>query len=51
MKKIVVHTGAGPERDLAEERESLDCPDIELRRCGPCRTPEAVLEAVRDADV
>lgn len=51
MKKIVVHTGAGPDRVLVEERESLDRPDIELRQLGPCRTPEAVLEAVRDADV
>lgn len=50
MTKIVVHTG-GPGRDLTQERESLDRPDIELRQIGPCRTPEAVLEAVRDADV
>ncbi len=51
MNKIVVHTGAGPERVLVEERESLDRPDIELRQCGPCNTPAKVLEAVRDADV
>lgn len=51
MKKIVVHTGAGPDRLMIEERESLDRPDIELRQPGPCRTPQAVLEAVRDADV
>ena len=51
MKKIVVHTGAGPGRRLIEERESLDRPDIDLRQTGPCRTPQAVLEAVRDADV
>lgn len=51
MKKIVVHTGAPPERVLVEERESLDRPDIELRQLGPRRTPQAVLEAVRDADV
>lgn len=51
MKKIVVHTGAGPDRVLIEEKESLDRPDIELRQPGPCRTPQAVLEAVRDADV
>jgi len=51
VKKIVVHTGAGPDRVLVEERESLDRPDIELRQPGRCGTPEAVLEAVRDADV
>lgn len=51
MKKIVVHTGAPPDRVLVEERESLDRPDIELRQLGPCKTPQAVLEAVRDADV
>jgi D-3-phosphoglycerate dehydrogenase / 2-oxoglutarate reductase len=51
MKKIVVHTGAGPDRVLIEERESLDRPDIELRQSGPCRTPQTVLAAVRDADV
>jgi D-3-phosphoglycerate dehydrogenase / 2-oxoglutarate reductase len=50
MTKIVVHTG-GPGRDLTQERESLDRPGIELRQVGPCRTPDAVLEAVRDADV
>jgi D-3-phosphoglycerate dehydrogenase len=36
---------------LVEERESLDRPDIELLQCGPARTPQAVLDAVRDADV
>ena len=51
MKKIVVHTRATPDQVLVEEREALDRPDIELRQCGPCHTPEAVLEAVRDADV
>lgn len=51
MKKIVVHTRASPDQVLVEERESLNRPDIELRQLGPCRTPQAVLEAVRDADV
>ena len=51
MNKIVVHTRATPDQVLVEEREALDRPDIELRQCGPCNTPEAVLEAVRDADV
>lgn len=51
MTKIVVHTGAGPDDVLAEELESLDRPDIELRQCGRCSTPGDVLEAVRDADV
>ncbi|MFO7695653.1 MAG: C-terminal binding protein [Anaerolineae bacterium] len=50
-KKIVVHTGAGPERALVEEMESLACDHIEVRKPGRCATPEAVLEAVRDADV
>jgi D-3-phosphoglycerate dehydrogenase / 2-oxoglutarate reductase len=51
MKKIVVHTRATPNQVLVEEREALDRPDIELRQCGPCNTPEAVLAAVREADV
>jgi D-3-phosphoglycerate dehydrogenase / 2-oxoglutarate reductase len=51
MKKIVVHTRATPDQVLVEEREALDRPDIELRQCGPCNTSEAVLQAVRDADV
>ena len=50
-KKIVVHTGAGPERALVEEMESLACDHIEVRKPGRCTTPEAVLAAVRDADV
>lgn len=50
-KSIVVHTGAGADRDLSQELKSLECEHIELRRMGPRRTPEAVLDAVRDADV
>ena len=46
----VVHTGAQPGAPLPEERESLDRPDIEFVLRGRCSTPQAVLEAVRDAD-
>ncbi|MBT3266706.1 C-terminal binding protein [Candidatus Poribacteria bacterium] len=51
MKKIAVHTAAGPDAAMTEEREGLDVPDVEFRLAGKCRTPEAVAEAVRDADV
>jgi D-3-phosphoglycerate dehydrogenase len=50
-KSIVVHTFAAPGTVLVEEMEALDVPDVELRLCGPCETPQEVLEAVRDADV
>ncbi|MEA3407453.1 MAG: hypothetical protein U9R48_05160 [Chloroflexota bacterium] len=51
-KKIVVHTGAGPDDSCAEERKALDqAPDVVLSKRGRCRTPEEVLEAVRDAHV
>ena len=50
-KSVVVHTFAGPGASLVEEMKSLDAPDIDLRLCGPCETPQEVLEAVRDADV
>ena len=50
-KVVVVHTRAAPGDPLAAERESLDAPDVDLSLRGPCRTPEEVLEAVRDADV
>ncbi len=51
-KKIVVHTGAGPDDSCLEERKALDkAADIELIKRGRCRTPEEVLEAVRDAHV
>jgi D-3-phosphoglycerate dehydrogenase / 2-oxoglutarate reductase len=46
----VVHTGAQLGAALPEERESLDRPDIEFVLRGRCSTPQAVLEAVRDAD-
>jgi D-3-phosphoglycerate dehydrogenase len=50
-KSIVVHTFAAPGAALVEEMKSLDVPDVELRLCGPCKTPQEVLDAVRDADV
>jgi len=40
-----------PGTEVVEEMEALDAPDIEIRLCGPCKTPEELLEAVRDADV
>ncbi|HHX45024.1 MAG TPA: C-terminal binding protein [Chloroflexi bacterium] len=46
----VVHTGAQPGAALPEERESLDRSDIEFVLLGRCTTPQAVAEAVCDAD-
>jgi len=51
MKQVVVHTGRGPSTPLVEEMEALDAPEIDLRLCGPCKTEQEVLEAVRDADI
>ena len=45
MKKIAVHTAAGPDAAMTEERAGLDVPDVEFRLAGKCRTPEAVAEA------
>ena len=50
-KKIVVHTGAGPNDPLVEESKALSQPDILFIKRGKCRTPQEVLEAIRDADV
>lgn len=51
-KALVVHTGRGPNDPSPEEDQALlNQPDIEYVKAGKCRTPEAVLEAVRDADV
>jgi len=50
-EKTVVHTGAGPEAPLVEERKYLDAPGISFILRGRCETPAQVLEAVRDADV
>ena len=51
MKQVVAFAHLAPGTELVEEREALDAPDIELRLCGPCKTPDELLEAVRDADV
>lgn len=51
MKYVVVSTYSPPGAPLVEEREALDAPDIDFRLRGPCTTPQAVLEAVREADV
>ena len=50
-KSIVVHTGRKPGDRFVEEMEALDAPDVQVYLRGPCRTPDKVLEAVRDADV
>lgn len=51
-KKIVVHTSAGPNQTIPEEESILNgLEDVVLYKRGKCSTPEAVLEAVRDADV
>jgi D-3-phosphoglycerate dehydrogenase len=51
MKKLAVHTAAGPDAEMPIERGILDVPDVEFRLAGRCRTPEDVAEAVREADV
>jgi len=50
-RKIVVHTGVGPEDPRVEETRILNVPHVEFVKRGPCETPQEVLEAVRDADV
>lgn len=50
-QKIVVHTQLGPQGACPEEMEALSAPDIAFFRRGPCRTPQAVLAAIHDADV
>jgi D-3-phosphoglycerate dehydrogenase len=51
VKHVVVFAHLAPGTPVVEELEALDAPDIELRLCGPCKTPEQLLVAVRDADV
>ena len=51
-RKLVVHTGRGPEEPSIEERKALDAAeDIVYVQAGKRSTPEAVLDAVRDAHV
>lgn len=51
MKQVVAFAHLAPGTEVVEELEALDAPDIEIRLCGPCKTPEEVLAAVQDADV
>ena len=51
MKQIVAFAHLAPGTEIVEEREALDSPGIELRLCGPCKTPEQLLDAIQDADV
>jgi D-3-phosphoglycerate dehydrogenase len=48
---IVVHTGAAPEFACREEERILGEAGITFIKRGPARTPEAVIAAIRDADV
>jgi len=48
-KKLVVHTGIRPGADVYEESKVLAVPGVEFVLRGECRTPEQVLEAVREA--
>jgi D-3-phosphoglycerate dehydrogenase len=50
-KQVVAFAHLAPGTEIVEEREALDSPEIELRLCGPCKTPEEVLGAVQGADV
>ena len=51
MNGIVVHTGVGPQEPYPEVTQVLDVPGVTFLKRGPCRTPQQVLAAVRDADV
>jgi D-3-phosphoglycerate dehydrogenase len=51
MTKNVVHTGAAPDEAIPEVAQELDVPGVTLIQRGPCKTPEALLEALHDADV
>jgi D-3-phosphoglycerate dehydrogenase len=51
MTKNVVHTGAAPDDAIPEVAEELDVPGVKLIQRGPCPTPEALLDALHDADV
>lgn len=51
MSKNVVHTGAGPSDPIPEVTQELDVPGVTLIKRGPCHTPEALLQALHDADV
>jgi D-3-phosphoglycerate dehydrogenase len=48
---IVIHTGVSPQDPYPEVTEVLNVPGVTFVKRGPCRTPEQVLAAVRDADV
>jgi len=50
-KQVVAFAHLAPGSEIVEEREALDAPEIELRLCGPCKTPEELLAAVQGADV
>lgn len=51
MTQNVVHTGAAPNEAIPEVAEELNVPGVALIQRGPCRTPEALLAALHDADV
>jgi D-3-phosphoglycerate dehydrogenase len=51
MTKNVVHTGAAPDEAIPEVAQELDVPGVALIQRGPCKTPEALLAALHDADV
>jgi D-3-phosphoglycerate dehydrogenase len=51
MSKNVVHTGAAPGEAIPEVARELDVPGVTLIQRGPCKTPEALLDALQDADI
>lgn len=51
MTKNIVHTGAAPTDAIPEVAVELDVPGVALIQRGPCKTPQALLEALQDADV
>lgn len=51
MTGTVVHTGASPEATCSEEERILPEAGITLIKRGPARTPEAVAEALKGADI
>ncbi len=51
MTGIVVHTGAAPDVTCSEEERILPAAGVTFIKRGPALTPEAVAEAIKDADI
>jgi D-3-phosphoglycerate dehydrogenase len=51
MNQIVAFAHLAPGTEVVEEMEALDAPGIEIRLCGPCKTPEELIAAIQGAEV